>query len=105
MLIPCSFLLHSWQIKRSFWRITAWGRASPHEHRPPAARRTAIAFRVYAADGSRCFSFFIVLGHLHVLPQSTSITWERTASRRRPVFSSHLFSTVLCSDGVMLSAI
>ena len=26
--------------------------------------------------------------------QSTSITWERTASRRRPAFSSHLLSTV-----------
>jgi len=26
-------------------------------------------------------------------PDFTSITWERTASRRRPVFSSHLLST------------
>src|SRR2546430_15602469 len=29
---------------------------------------------------------------LSLVLQSTSITWEPTASRRRPAFSSHLFS-------------
>src|SRR5207248_8262210 len=31
---------------------------------------------------------------LSLVLQSTSITWERTASRRRPAFSSHLITTV-----------
>src|SRR5437660_11960125 len=31
---------------------------------------------------------------LSLVLQSTSITWERTASRRRPAFSSHLVATV-----------
>src|SRR6516225_5629077 len=30
---------------------------------------------------------------LSLVPLSTSITWELTASRRRPAFSSHLFSS------------
>jgi hypothetical protein len=38
-------------------------------------------------------SFFIV-GLLFICALSTSITWERTASRRRPAFSSHLFTAV-----------
>jgi ABC-type Fe3+ transport system permease subunit len=39
-------------------------------------------------------TFFIAGLLLSLVLQSTSITWERTASRRRPAFSSHLVTTV-----------
>src|SRR5438067_753425 len=39
---------------------------------------------------------------LSLVPQSTSIIWERTASRRRPAFSSHLFTTVDRSYHILL---
>src|SRR5262245_36152434 len=35
---------------------------------------------------------------LSLVPLSTSITWERTASRRRPVFSSHLITRDTVSE-------
>src|SRR5271170_2606928 len=37
---------------------------------------------------------FFIAGLLFICALSTSITWERTASRRRPAFSSHLLATV-----------
>src|SRR5580693_4050724 len=36
---------------------------------------------------------FFIAGLLFICALSTSITWERTASRRRPAFSSHLLAT------------
>jgi hypothetical protein len=35
---------------------------------------------------------FFIAGLLNICASSTLITWERIASRRRPVFSSHLVS-------------
>jgi hypothetical protein len=35
-----------------------------------------------------------IAGLLFICAPSTSITWERIASRRRPAFSSHLIATV-----------
>src|SRR5271157_3525521 len=37
---------------------------------------------------------FFIAGLLFICASSTSITWERTASRRRPAFSSHLLTSV-----------
>ena len=37
---------------------------------------------------------FFIAGLLFICALSTSITWQRTAFRRRPVFSSYLVSTV-----------
>jgi hypothetical protein len=37
---------------------------------------------------------FFIAGLLFICASSTSITWERTASRRRPAFSSHLLAEV-----------
>src|SRR5579864_4156035 len=37
---------------------------------------------------------FFIAGLLFICASSTSITWERTASRRRPAFSSHLITTI-----------
>ena len=45
-----------------------------------------------------CFALtvltFFIAGLLFICASSTSIIWERTASRRRPAFSSHLISSV-----------
>jgi deazaflavin-dependent oxidoreductase (nitroreductase family) len=42
---------------------------------------------------------FFIAGLLFICASSTSITWERTASRRRPPFSSHLVSTIDTAGG------
>src|SRR5438477_7773861 len=39
---------------------------------------------------------------LSLVPQSTSITWEPTASRRRPAFSSHLLTAVSVNNLAVL---
>src|SRR6202140_5095335 len=38
---------------------------------------------------------FFIAGLLFICASSTSITWERTASRRRPAFSSHLIAPTI----------
>jgi hypothetical protein len=38
---------------------------------------------------------FFIAGLLYLLRFKASMTWERTASRRRPAFSSHLIATVI----------
>jgi hypothetical protein len=49
---------------------------------------------------------FFIAGLLFICASSTSITWERTASRRRPVFSFHLFATAIFNDpGISLGCV
>jgi hypothetical protein len=43
---------------------------------------------------NRLMLTFFTAGLLFICGTSTSITWERTASRRRRAFSSHLLTTV-----------
>ena len=42
---------------------------------------------------------FFIAGLLFICASSTSITWERTASRRRPAFSSHLVMSTIRTNG------
>src|SRR6476646_1799130 len=66
----------------------------------------AVAISQIQSDGQCCLRKCLTLPCRHnanllhcrsplsLVPLSTSIIWERTASRRRPAFSSHLVSTI-----------
>src|SRR5438067_11946334 len=52
--------------------------------------RSSLLFHPVCRSGGKLFH---CRSPLSLVPQSTSITWERTASRRRPAFSSHLIAS------------